>query len=163
MPVERSDRLRVIGITAVVTCVATLAVAATVVTVVSRRPPPTPQLAPPKAITVTLYPVDGVSTERRGPTEIPAGDFGQVMRLVTPGKFYEGGVNDKVIPLIAEVVITHEGQPDTRLLVRWTGKNPAAISVDGHNYFYGVSHPDIHDGAMQLFALVERLAKVKAP
>jgi hypothetical protein len=92
-------------------------------------------------------------------TEIPATDLDFAMRLLTPDKYYEGGVNDWITPLIAEVVITHEGQADTRLLVRWAGKNPAIVSVDGRNYFYGRPDEDIHDGGTQLLRLVHRLAE----
>lgn len=151
MPPERSNRLRVIVLTALVTSVGTLAVAATVLTVVSRRLPPTPQLAPPKTITVTLYPVSGWNFKGCPRTDIPATEYDNV----------SGGVHDWIDPLIAEVVITHEGQPDTRLLVRWAGKNPAMISVDGRHYFYGVPHEGIHDGGMQLVALVRGLAEAK--
>ncbi len=161
MSPERLRSWRVVGVTALVTFVVTLVGAAMVGTVVNRQSPATPQLAPPKTITVTLYPNSGLGLNGSGPTEIPAGEFGRVMRLVTPDRYYEGGVNDWIIPLIAEVVITHEDQPDSQLLVRWAGKNPATISVDGRHYYYGVPHEDIHDGGMQLVALVRRLAEAK--
>jgi hypothetical protein len=160
MPPERLDRLRVIVVTALVTCVVTLVSTAVVATVVNRLPPPTPQLAPPKTITVTLYPLNGLS-KAYPPTEIPPGDVDQVMRLVTPDIYYEGGVHDWITPLIAEVVITHEGQPDTHLLVRWAGANPAMISVDGRNYFYGVPHKGIKDGGAKLVGIVQEIAITK--
>ena len=161
MSTERLGRVRLIVVTALVTSVATLAVAATVLTWVSRRPPPTPRLAPPKTITVTLYPVSEWGRKGFPHAEIPATDFDNVIRLVTPDKYVSGGVHDRIDPLIAEVVIAHDGHPDTRLLVRWAGKNPAMISVDGRHYFYGVPHEGIHDGGMQLVALVERLVEAK--
>src|SRR5690242_2555533 len=117
MPPERLGRLRVIVVTALVTCVVTLVSTAVVATVVNRLPPPTPRLAPPKTITVTLHPVNVWKLKACPPTEIPPGDVEEVMRLVTPGQYFEGAPNDLFFPLIAEVVITHEGQPDTHLLV----------------------------------------------
>lgn len=161
MSPERLDRLRVVGLTALVTFLGTLGGVAAVVAVVSRQPPPTPRLAPPKTITVTLYPIPGMDGLRGClPTEIPAGEFDRLMRLVTPDVYDRHRANDWISPLVAEVVITHEGQQDTRLLVRWTGKNPAATSVDGYHYFYGSPHEDVHDGAIQLVSLVARLAQV---
>jgi hypothetical protein len=162
MSPERQGRLRAIALTALVTCGATLA-AVYAFAIVSRRPPPTPQLAPPKTITVTLYPCNNWSMPGCPPTQIPAGDFEQVMRLLTPGQYYEGGINDWITPLIAEVVIAHEGQPETRLLVRWSGKNPALLSVDGKHYFYGQLHDGIYDGGLQLAALAQKLAEAKSP
>ena len=162
MPPEQLSRWRVVGVTALVTVVATLIGVAIVTTIVIRQPPPTPPLAPPKTITVTLYPIPNMGLRGCPPTEIPASEIDRVVRLVTPDKYYEGGVNDWITPLIAEVVFTHEGQPDTRLLVRWAGKNPATISVDGRNYFYGKPHEEVHDGGMQLIGLVQRLNEAKS-
>jgi hypothetical protein len=139
----------------------TLAGAAALWEVMSREPPPTPQLSPPKTISVMLYPLSSWNSPGHPMTEIPAGDVDFVWRLLTPDKYYEGGVNDWVTPLIAEAVITHEGQPDTRLLVRWAGKNPAIISVDGRNYFYGRPDADVHDGGVQLVRIVQRLTEAK--
>ena len=160
MPSERPGLLEVIAATAFVTCVATIAGLCTVVSVVNRIPPPTPQLDPPKTITVTLYPMRGAYPEGTPPIEIPPADLDNVMRLVTPDSYYEGGTHDRISPLIAEVVITHEARPETLLHVRDGGKNPALISADGH-YFYGKPHDDVYDGAIQLVALVRRLAEAK--
>ncbi len=161
MPPERQSRLRLVGVTAFVSFIATLAGVAAVATVVSRQPPPTPQLARAKSISVTLYPMRDFNFPGCPRTEVPVGDIEHVMRLVTPDVYYSGGVSDWITPLIAEVIITHEGQKDTHLLVRWAGKNPATISVDGRHYFYGTTHEDIGDGGIQLVALVRRLAEVK--
>jgi hypothetical protein len=162
MSPERLGRLRLIGVTALITFVVTLAGAGAILTVVSRQPPPTPRLPPPKSITVTLYPAIGLSSAGP-PTEIPAGEIDHVMRLVTPDKYVEGGVNDWLWPLIAEVVIAHEGQPATCLFVRWAGEKPAAVSADGRNYFYARPHEEIYDGGRQLITLVQRLAEAKKP
>ena len=94
-------------------------------------------------------------------TEIPPGEIDYVFRLLTPDKYYGRSVNDWITPLIAEVVITHENHPDTRLLVRWGGKNPAMISVDGRNYFYGRQYEDIFDGGTQLVRVLDELAAAK--
>ncbi len=163
MSPERQGRRLTIVVTALITCVVTLVGTAVVATVVSRQQPPTPRLEPPKTVTVTLYPVPGMNLKGSPPTEIPAGEFDHVMRLVTPDKYLEGGVNDLIHRLIAEVVITHEDGHNTWVLVRWTGKNPPAVSVDGRHYFYARPYDDVYDGGMQLVTLVRRLAEAKSP
>ncbi len=162
MSPERPRLWYVVGLTAFVTFLVTLAGLAAVAAVQRGIPPPTPRLAPPKTITVTLYPLPGMDLAGSSPTTIPAEEFDRVMRLVTPDQYYGQTVNDWITPLIAEVVITHEDQPETRLLVRWAGKNPATISIDGDHYFYGVPHEGIQDGGMQLVVLVRRLIEAKS-
>ena len=161
MSLEHLSKLRVIAVTALVTFALTLTGAVALFSRVSRQAPPTPTIAPPKTITVTLYPASGLALTGSPPTEIPARDFEYLMRLVTPDQYYGGGVSDWVTPLIAEVVITHEGRPDTQLLIREAGVNPALISLDGQNYFYGASYDDVGDGAVQVIRLVRRLGDAK--
>jgi hypothetical protein len=153
--------LYVVSVTAVVTCIVTLAGTFALWSALSRRTPPTPWLPPPKTITVTIYPFELWMKTGYPPTEIPASKLGYARRLVTPDKYYEGGVNDLITPLMAVVVLTHEGQPDTRLLVRYSGHNPALISVDGRNYFYGRNDEDIHDGGTDLLRLVSQVTEAK--
>ena len=92
---------------------------------------------------------------------MPAAEFEQVMKLVTPDQYVEGGLNEFITPLIAEVVIRHEGQRETHLLIREAGNNPAMISADGRHYYYSVPFGDIGDGAMKLARLVTKLAEKK--
>jgi hypothetical protein len=162
MSPERKSRLRLIGATAVVTFLLTIAVVYATAWADHRSGPPAPTLAAPKTITITLYPLPGWDSEGSAPVAIPASEFDRVMRLITPGPHYcSGGVHDWTLPLSAVVVITHEGLPDTSLLVRWSGKNPALISADGSHYFYGEPREGIHDGAMQLRAFVREVGKAK--
>lgn len=160
MPPERMARVRLIGLTAAITFCITLALIYGLFKLTT-RPPQAPALDPPKAITVTLHPCDQVGITGSGPIEVPAAEFEQVMKLVTPGQYVEGGLNEFICPLIAEVVIRHEGQRETYLLIRDAGNNPAMISADGRHYYYGVPYEGVGDGAMKLAGLVRRLAEKK--
>ena len=158
MTTEGWGRLRVILLTALATVVATLAGVFAVIVVVNRQEPPTPQLAPPKSITVIIFPSDLFGWEQYPPTVIPAGEHDSVLRLITPDQYF-GQVHDMAHSVVAKVVVAHDDGPDTTILVRWTGKNPAAVTVDGRNYFYAESGP--YDGAMRLIQLVHRLNEGK--
>jgi hypothetical protein len=164
MTPDRARDLRLIGVTAVVTFLMPLVGSWVLFAVLARKGvPPTPRLAPPKKITVTFYPVSQWPAKALPPTEISASEFDYATRLLTPDRYYEGGVNDKITPLIAEGRITHESGPDTLLLVRDSGVNPVLISVDGQNYFYGKVYDDVGAGSVDLYRLVHRVAKGKNP
>jgi hypothetical protein len=98
---------------------------------------------------------------RNPPTKIPANKLDYAWRLLTPDKYYEGGVSDWIHPLMAEVTLTDERGAETRLLIPWSGKNPALISADGRHYFYGRLDDDILDGGTQLLQLVVQLTEAE--
>jgi hypothetical protein len=158
LPVDKpsAGRLRKVGIiavTVIVTCLVTVSITLVLVSVVSQQPPATPRFPPPKAMTVILYPAPEWNRTSSPPANIPAEKLDYAWRLVTPDTYYRGGVNDWITPLMGEVILTHEDGSSTRLLVRWSGHNPALISVDGRHYFYGRADKDIHDGGVQLIRL----------
>ena len=120
-----------------------------------------PQSCPPTAIKVTLYPWDGVGGIDCDPVDIPPDILDFALRLLTPEKYFEGGVHEFITRIVAEAVITHSDGTQTFMLVRDHGKNPAVVSVDGRNYFYARNDPDVHAGAMELIRLVREVAHAK--
>jgi hypothetical protein len=146
----------VVATTAVLSCLATLAVTFVVAVAVSSRPPPTPSLPTPKSLTVTIYPAPRIHPGEP-PTEIPADKLDYALRLLTPDKYYGSNVNDRITPLIAEVTLDHGGPVYTTILVRDSGKNPALVSIDGENYFYAPVYEDTQAGAVQLIRLVRQV------
>ena len=128
----------------------------------TRRSPPTPALRPPTAIRVTLYPWAGVGGIDGEPVDIPAENLDLAFRLLTPVKYFEGGVNEFITRVVAEAVITHADGKETFVLVRDHGKNPAVVTVDGRTYFYARNDPDIYAGAVQIIRLVREVAHKKA-
>jgi len=85
------------------------------------------------------------------------------MQLVTPVGYLRGGINEFVYPIVAEVVIEHESGKDTNMLVRSCGKNPAIVTVDGHEYFSATRDEEYSDGSMALVGLVRRIRKDREP
>ncbi len=126
-----------------------------------RRTPPTPELRPPTAIKVTLYPWMGISGIDYEPVDIPPDKLDLVYRLLTPEKYIEGGVYELHTPLMAEAVVSHADGKETTVLVRDFGKNPAVVTVDGRNYFYARNDPVVHAGATQLYRLVSEVFQEK--
>ena len=127
----------------------------------THRTPATPELRPPTAITITLYPREGVGGIDGVPVDIPPEKLDLAFRLLTPEKYFEGGVHEFITRIVAAAVITHADGTQTSVLVRDHGKNPAVVSVDGRNYFYARNDPDVHTGAIQLIRLVNEVAQAK--
>ncbi len=122
------------------------------------RTPSTPGLKPPTAIKVTLYPWEGVGGIDGGPVDIPPDKLDLAFRLLTPEKYFEGGVHEFITRIVAEAVITHADGTQTTVLVRDHGHNPAVVTVDGRDYFYARNDPDVHAGAVQFIRLVNEIA-----
>ncbi len=126
-----------------------------------RSPPTTPKLRPPTAIRVTLHPWDGIGGVFAAdcePVDIPLEKLDFAFRLLTPEKYFEGGVHEFITRIVAEAVITHADGTQTSVLVRDHGHNPAVVTVDGRNYFYARNDPDVHAGAIELIQLVNEVA-----
>jgi len=123
--------------------------------------PPTPIIADADTITITLYPLPDLGVDGSKPITIPKQYHNRIMDFLKPGQPYShsGSINEFMHTLIARVELTHTNGPKTLLLVRWSGKNPALISVDGRHYYYGASTDEIYDGAIQLRSLVDSISK----
>jgi len=120
-------------------------------------PRPTPILAQPKSITVFLHPWGGYEAVTTKAVRIPIERQDEIYRRLVPDTFY-GNIYEHVSPLVAEVVIEHLDQTETRVLVREGGHNPAIVSVDGVNYFYAKNEPDVHAGAIELIRIAAEIA-----
>ena len=116
--------------------------------------PATPTLRPAAAIRVTLYPCSQLGVVGGRVIDVPPDEVERFARLITPGPYYAGGLNELIMPLVAEVVVTHPDATTTTALVRWSGVNPALVSLDGEHYYHAVNDPDVRDGACRLLARV---------
>jgi hypothetical protein len=95
------------------------------------------------------------------PVNIPPDKLDLVYRLVTPEIYYEGGVHDFIMPIVAEAILTDSDGKETTVLVRDCGKNPAVVTLDGRTYFYARNDPEAVAGATKLLRLVSSLADTR--
>ena len=128
----------------------------------TRQPPPTPVLRPATAINVTLYPWEGVGGIDGVPVDIPPDKLDRAYRLLTPERYFEGGVHEFITRAVAEAVVTHADGTQTFVLVRDHGHNPAVVTVDGRRYFFARNDPDVHAGAHELVRLVNEVRHRKS-
>lgn len=159
MSSERGTKLKLIVVTAMSSVVLTT-VALWGLMKWSLHTPPAPHIESPTSIKVTLHPVSNFHFVQGLPvTVIPKNEFDSVMRLVRPEQPYGSSVNDAAHPLIGVVEIGHDGGTASTIFVRWSGVNPALVSVDGRTYYYAESHDDVRDGGMKFHSLITRIVE----
>jgi hypothetical protein len=106
-------------------------------------------------VTAQLYSVPDMGIEGIDRVEVPQDHVPQILKIVTPVTFIKGGVVPELNYHVADVYLHHEDFNVTKIKVRFTGHNPAAVTVDGVNYFYAsVDGPA--DGARGLARLLAR-------
>ena len=59
---------------------------------------------------MTLYPSDGFGGFDGQPVDIPPDRLDHAFRLLTPERYFEGGVYEFITRVVAEAVITHAGE-----------------------------------------------------
>ncbi len=69
--------------------------------------------------------------------KVPQSDVPAFLKLVTPTPTSFDVYSDDMHYSVADVYLEHKDGTTTKVNVRWTGHNPAAVSTDDRNYFYG--------------------------
>lgn len=87
----------------------------------THQAPTTPEFRPPTAIRVTLYPGDGIGETDCEPVDIPPERLDLASRLLTPSKYFRGGVHEFITRVVAEAVVTHADGSQTSVLVQAHG------------------------------------------
>lgn len=132
-----------------------LAIVATVLVSCAKQPAP-PILPAPTRITAHLHSVPDIGIKGIGKVEIPQDYIEEVLKIVTPVTFFKSGIRPDLHYHVADVYLHHESSNTTTITVRYTGHNPAAVTVDGVNYFYASIDGPI-DGATGLANLLAKL------
>jgi hypothetical protein len=119
-----------------------------------RQPaPPTPKLRPIAKISARVHAVPEWRTSAIDRVEVPEEQMAAFAILITPTEPCVQNIDSKIHYHVADVFLQHKDGSTTTLIVRWTGHNPAAISLDGRNYYYGGSD-DFPDGATRILRLL---------
>jgi hypothetical protein len=85
--------------------------------------------------------------------EVPQVDMAAFAILITPTRRFPHAIDDRIYYHVADVFIQHQDGTTTTLIVRHTGHNPAAISLDDCNYYYAGSDA-FPDGAIRIVQLL---------
>ena len=84
---------------------------------------------------------------------VPEDHLSSFAKLITPVGPCQLQIDTKMNYLVADVFVHHKDGTTSKLLVRWTGHNPAAISFDDNTYFSGGTD-EFPDGATRILRLL---------
>ena len=119
----------------------------------SRQPEPPPKLRPIAGISARIHAVPEWSNPPIDSVEVPQEEVPAFAVLITPTEPCVQTIDPKMHYHVADVVVRHPDGSTTSLIVRWTGHNPAAVSLDGREYYYGGSD-NFPDGATRIVRLL---------
>jgi len=119
------------------------------------RQPDAPAIRPISKISARIHavPQRGLATLDR--VEVPETELAAFATLITPTEQYVQHINPELHYHIADVFVKHPDGTTTTLMIRDAGVNPAAISLDGRDYFYG-GRDEFHDGATRIIHLLQQ-------
>jgi hypothetical protein len=113
----------------------------------------TPALRPITKISGKVYSVPELGISAIDSVEVPQEQVSAFAVLITPTKPCAQDIDPQMNYHVADVYVQHQDRRTTTLIVRWTGHNPAALSLDDCNYYYGGSD-DFPDGARRIIRLL---------
>jgi hypothetical protein len=117
------------------------------------RDPAIPKLRPIANISARVYAVPELGISAINSVEVPEAQLSAFARLITPTEPCVQTIRREMHYHVADVFVQHIDGTTTKLLVRWTGHNPAAISLDDRNYYYGGTD-EFPDGATRIVRLL---------
>lgn len=112
-----------------------------------------PMLGSITKISATLHDVPDMSLTGIPNVNVPVDQIGLFTKLITPTSPCQQEIRPDHSYHVADVRIVHPDGSKTELIVRYTGFNPAAISLDGKKYYYG-GVDAAPDGAMRIVRLL---------
>lgn len=116
-----------------------------------------PVLPPAIRITATLHSVPDLKIPGIQRVEVPESQLSNFANLISPRGLCLQEQEIRLKPdtyyLVADVVLEHQDGSKSNVAVRWTGHNPAAVSLDGKKYYYGGTDA-FPDGATRIMRLL---------
>jgi hypothetical protein len=108
-----------------------------------------PTFEPVSMISAKIYSVPELGITPVDIVEVPKDQIPSFLKLITPTKLYNNQIKKEMHYHVADVCLHHTDGKVTTLIVRWTGHNPAAISLDDRVYFWGGTD-GFPDGAFRI-------------
>ena len=112
-----------------------------------------PVLPPIAKITASLRDVPEFSLEAVDLIVVPEDQVATFAKLVLPTRPCQQQIHPERSYHVADVLLDHSDGTKTGLIIRWTGHNPAAVSIDGRKYYYG-GRDEFPDGATRIMRLL---------
>lgn len=116
-----------------------------------RKPERIPILPPIVSITARVPAMPQFRVPAIEAVSVPDEQVSSFAKLITPTVPYQ--INTELDYLVAELFIQHVDSSESKLFVRWTGHNPAAVSLDDHTYYLG-GIDEFPDGGTRILRLL---------
>ena len=109
-------------------------------------------------MTATYYPETLGGGKEPKTIEVGPETFDRIYALITPAAAMDRGWRKDHMPLVARMLLKYPDGAKREVFVRWTGKNPAAVSLDDEHYFWADA-ANVGDGASEFAGLLLGLRK----
>jgi hypothetical protein len=119
------------------------------------EPEAIPVLPPVSGIKAQFLDVPQFSLSSSEWIVVPDDQLDSFARLVVPAKPCLQQIDTKRSYHVVNVILEHKDGTSTTLIVRWTGHNPAAVSLDGSKYYYG-GMDEFPDGATRIMRILAK-------
>ena len=113
-----------------------------------------PSLPQPVAISIALYPVSELGLNEPTVVEVKPANLDQILHLIRPVQCITGQIDKEVHVLVSEMVLAYNDGSHIKIYVRWIGKNPAAVSFDDNEYYWGGNSRNA-DGVVELLRILK--------
>lgn len=120
-----------------------------------RRSDSIPRIEPIVAIKVNVHEVPDLGIPKELTIQVPTAETANFAKLVLPTSRCTELIDPKRNYHVADAFLMHPSGEATQLFIRWTGANPAAVSLDDRTYYFG-GDSKFPDGAM---AIIRQLAE----
>ncbi|GAA5509575.1 hypothetical protein [Novipirellula caenicola] len=121
------------------------------------RDAPVPKMKPVQRVVGTLLDVPELGIRPGTSIEVPDSEVSKILSLAWPEEHCDSELGDRSTP-IARLEIFHEDGSQTDISIRWTGSNPAAVTMDNRAYFFG-GFDGFPDGATRIARLLRDYAQ----
>ena len=112
-----------------------------------------PTFTPISKISARVYSVPDLSVMPINNVDVPDDQISSFFTQIKPTKLCDSQIKKEMHYHIADVYIHHTDDTVTTLIIRWTGKNPAAVSLDDRVYYWG-GMDEFPDGALNIYRLL---------
>ena len=115
-----------------------------------------PQFKPVKGMSATVYAVPDLGISAIAKVEVPQDQLPLLVTLLEPREVYPFKISQIASYHVADIVVEHVDGTSANVMVRWTGDNPAAVSLDNGASFFNGGSDGFSNGALRIVHLLNK-------
>lgn len=124
-----------------------------------------PKIDPVVAIKVNVHKIVDLGIREELIIQVPKAEIASFSKMVLPIRRCSEVIDPKRNYHVADIYLEHPSGKTTQLYVRWTGVNPAAVSLDDRTYYFSddSAYPDGAIGIIRKLADYEHAEQPQSP